>query len=163
MPTAQSFHHYCSLRHKKGFLGVFIPTGILQVNVYISYRHIFANELIKQAAASPLAFTQELRLYEILASYYLKRSIDISLPGYRWQQNWRTSKRKIGLLCLLPVDGVIQLLHLLISEDAIGEIWLELLQVQLPIIWKERCLWKLHLAEASVFQHLNEEFAHNRV
>lgn len=84
-----------------------------------------------------------------------------SRRGYRWQQNWRTSKRKISLLCLLPVDGVIQLLHLLISEDAIGEIWLELLQVQLPIIWKERCLWKLHLAEASVFQHLNEDFAHN--
>lgn len=72
-----------SQTQKKGFLGVFIPTGILQVNVYISYRHIFANELIKQAAASPLAFTQELRLYEILASYYLKCSIDISLPDSR--------------------------------------------------------------------------------
>lgn len=53
------------------------------MNVYISYRHIFANELIKQAAASPLALTQELRLYEILASYYLKCSIDISLPDGR--------------------------------------------------------------------------------
>lgn len=45
-----------------------------------------------------------------------------SRRGYRWQQSWRTSNRKMSLLCLLPVDGVIQLLHLLVSEDTISEV-----------------------------------------
>ncbi len=71
-----------------------------------------------------------------------------SRRGYRWQQSWRTSKRKRSLLCLLPVDGVIQLLHLLISEDTISEVRLELLQGQLPVVWKEINPWKLHLTEA---------------
>lgn len=53
----------------------------------------------------------------------------------------------MSLLCLLPVDGVIQLLHLLISENAISKVRLELLQRQLPIIWKEANKWKLHLAD----------------
>lgn len=41
-----------------------------------------------------------------------------------------------SLLCLLPVDGVIQLLHLLFSQDAISEVGLELLHGELPIICK---------------------------
>lgn len=40
----------------------------------------------------------------------------------------------MSLLRLLPVDGVIQLLHLLVSEDTISEVRLELLQGQLPVV-----------------------------
>lgn len=40
----------------------------------------------------------------------------------------------MSLLCLLPVDGVVQLLHLLIGEDAVGEVRLELLHGQLPVV-----------------------------
>lgn len=71
-----------------------------------------------------------------------------SRRGYRWQQSWRTSNRKMSLLCLLPVDGVIELLHLLVSEDTISEVRLELLQRQLPVVWKEKNSWKWHLADA---------------
>lgn len=39
-----------------------------------------------------------------------------------------------SLLCLLPVNGVIELLHLLISEDTVSEVGLELLHGQLPIV-----------------------------
>lgn len=47
------------------------------------------------------------------------------------QESWKS------LLCLLPVDGVIQLLHLLVSEDAVSEVGLEFLHGQLPIVCKE--------------------------
>lgn len=60
-----------------------------------------------------------------------------SWMGYRWQQSWSTSKRKISLLCLPPVDGAVQLLHLVVSEDTVSEVRLELRQGQLPVIWKE--------------------------
>lgn len=40
----------------------------------------------------------------------------------------------MSLLCLLPVDGVIELLHLLLGEDTISEVGLELLQGELPIV-----------------------------
>lgn len=43
-------------------------------------------------------------------------------------------KRLTVLLCPLPVDGVIKLLHLIVTEDAIGEVGLELLHGQLPVI-----------------------------
>lgn len=40
----------------------------------------------------------------------------------------------MSLLCLLLVDGVVQLLHLLGSEDTVSEVRLELLHGQLPIV-----------------------------
>lgn len=49
-----------------------------------------------------------------------------------------TSKRKMCLLCLLPVDGAVQLLHLAVSEDTISEVRLKLLHGQLPVICKEK-------------------------
>lgn len=45
---------------------------------------------------------------------------------------------EVSLLGALPVDGVIQLLHLLLCQDAIGEVRLELLQRQLPVICQEK-------------------------
>lgn len=45
---------------------------------------------------------------------------------------------EVSLLGALPVDGVIQLLHLLLCQDAIGEVRLELLQRQLPVICDEK-------------------------
>lgn len=57
-----------------------------------------------------------------------------SRRGHRWQQSWRTCQRQMSLLRLLPVNGVIQLLHLLIVEDTVSKVGLELLQGQLSII-----------------------------
>lgn len=45
---------------------------------------------------------------------------------------------EVSLLGALPVDGVIQLLHLLLCQDAIGEVRLELLQGQLPVVCEEK-------------------------
>lgn len=45
---------------------------------------------------------------------------------------------EVSLLGALPVDGVIQLLHLLLCQDAIGEVRLELLQRQLPVVCEEK-------------------------
>lgn len=50
---------------------------------------------------------------------------------------------QVSLLGVLPVDGVIQLLHLLLCQDAIGEVRLELLQRQLPVICEEKNPWKI--------------------
>lgn len=41
---------------------------------------------------------------------------------------------EVSLLGALPVDGVVQLLHLLLCQDPIGEVRLELVQGQLPVI-----------------------------
>lgn len=45
---------------------------------------------------------------------------------------------EVSLLGALPVDGVIQLLHLLLCQDAVGEVRLELLQGQLPVVCEEK-------------------------
>lgn len=45
---------------------------------------------------------------------------------------------EVSLLGALPVDGVIQLLHLLLCQDAIGEVRLELVQGQLPVVCEEK-------------------------
>lgn len=50
----------------------------------------------------------------------------------------RQMAAEVSLLGALPVDGVIQLLHLLLCQDAIGEVRLELLQGQLPVVCEEK-------------------------
>lgn len=55
---------------------------------------------------------------------------------------------EVSLLGALPVDGVVQLLHLLLCQDAIGEVRLELLQGQLPVVCEEKAARKSHLTEA---------------
>jgi len=41
-----------------------------------------------------------------------------------------------SLLGLLSVDGVVELLHLLLRQDPVAEVGLELLQRQLPVVWE---------------------------
>lgn len=59
-------------------------------------------------------------------------------PGSQWSCRTdgvpKERESATALLCPLPVDGVIKLLHLLVAEDAVGEVRLELLQGQLPVI-----------------------------
>lgn len=67
------------------------------------------------------------------------------------------SSKKADSPCLLSVDGVIQLLHLLVGEDTISEVWLELLQGQLPVVWKATHPWSRSLRLLTADNHDTRE------
>ena len=59
----------------------------------------------------------------------------VSDPGSPVKQGGRGRERSLRLL---SVDGVVELLHLLLREDGVAEVGLELLQGQLAVVWERR-------------------------
>lgn len=102
---------------------------VAQANIYI-FNHVIGLSTTCCTPHSGVRKTEHGSLWRgrVLASHCQTAGDAADGVGGR-PKEWR-----MGLLCSLPVDGMIKLLHLLVGEDTVGEVRLELLQGQLPII-----------------------------